>query len=226
MRPYNRAEDKEVISEEADEELYHRQKYAKQFEQFDKIRREHEGSEIAEYPLEEVLDLPINDIVKEIWNVNSLAKTDSYSWYDIKNLLINYFSEIAPNSSLNYGIGYDDWDNEVLYIDLPNVGQISFHLFGSEIEAPEYKNSWTGIRNEEVEDKPLNTIDAKINLKTYLQNNSQSGFSSGEIYNMLLRANISAGAVLANLKETYPNYNLNGTDLVEIDRICEEAKYN
>ena len=130
---------------------------------------------ISEGRLEAFLEAKENDLVEDIVNglckdkctgdfrtniimaayyANLLAHNEDVRFYSIKSYLLEYtFSNELwgeePYDS--FGIGTDDYDNEVAYFDVPNCGQVSFHLVDTYYgdETPDYLLKWCETPNLE-----------------------------------------------------------------------------
>lgn len=93
------------------------------------------------------------------------SKEDINKVYAERNLCVALIADLAKGHKINVGIKTHpqddpDWDPEwmhILFIDLPIVGQISWHLHISEIEnfpgLPEYQGTWDGHTTEEKYDR-------------------------------------------------------------------------
>lgn len=88
------------------------------------------------------------DIVKAAFYANKLAHSGKYEFYSVKSKLLQYIFENRiwgeePYDS--FGIGTDEFYHPVAYFDVPECGQVSFHLVGTnynEDEVPEYEMEW------------------------------------------------------------------------------------
>ena len=89
------------------------------------------------------------EIIRTTYKINILAKEESYMWYEVKDFLLRKFVELKPGF-LCWGVGKDQCENYVLYVDLPGIGQVSFHVFWKEKELdqlPRYPYEWCGVVN-------------------------------------------------------------------------------
>lgn len=95
------------------------------------------------------------DIVMGAFYANIEAHNGDYRFYDIKSMLLEYIFEnelwgIEPYDC--FGIGEDSYGNEVAYFDVPNCGQVSFHLVNTYYDmekVPFYDLEWCGTINKE-----------------------------------------------------------------------------
>lgn len=65
----------------------------------------------------------------------------------VKNRLVRILLYMTLKNGWVYGVGFDNRDGRVLYIDTPH-GQVSFHLMRYEgVDYPRYAGTWSGVRN-------------------------------------------------------------------------------
>lgn len=94
------------------------------------------------------------NIIMAAYHANLLAHNIDETFYSIKSYLLEYvFKEKLWGEEPYdcYGIGYDNFGNDVAYFDVPECGQVSFHLVATEYDSdvPEYKYKWSGTRNNQ-----------------------------------------------------------------------------
>jgi len=91
--------------------------------------------------------------------------------YDVKNYSIDQLCVALEKDDcgMEWGFGQDDWTPGfpwVLYVDLPWVGQVSFHTDhrGDPRRWPEYTKPWDGIRGAS-EERILSFCDSILTLQ-------------------------------------------------------------
>ena len=159
---------------------------------------------VRQMPVGAILYSSLRRIVVAAWHANVLAKLEDGLFYEAKDILLRgAVLRAIEEAILPWGIGFDGWGSPVLYFDIPEHGQVSFHVFWEEevIDLlPRYPYAWTGIRNDLFERAPLPRVHAMINLRDYLDGNSH-GWSRGEIHNQLVRAGVDPAPVWSALEE-------------------------
>lgn len=99
-------------------------------------------------------ELP-TDLIMGAYYANILAHNGNPSYYLLKSKLLEYvfINNIWGNEPFNsFGIGEDEYGNEVAYFDVPQCGQVSFHLVSTnydENDVPRYNLEWCREVNED-----------------------------------------------------------------------------
>jgi hypothetical protein len=131
------------------------------------------------------IEAKIARMVLEIEDVSTQAKNTSWKYKDKKYFqkqeLIEELVEIYKQTDYDYGIQYEENynTNAILYFELPNGSQVSFHTnWDEEIHVKKYEKKWDGLINSTfkkvitfVEEKFINEI-VKEKDKKILTGNS------------------------------------------------------
>lgn len=118
------------------------------------------------------IEAKIARMVLEIEDVSTQAKNASWKYKDKKYFqkqeLIEELVEIYKQTDYDYGIQYEENynTNAILYFELPNGAQVSFHTnWDEEIHVKKYEKKWDGMVNSTfkkvitfVEEKFINEI--------------------------------------------------------------------
>ena len=118
------------------------------------------------------IEAKIARMVLEIEDVSTQAKNSSWKYkekkYFQKQELIEELVEIYKQTDYDYGIQYEENynTNAILYFELPNGSQVSFHTnWDEEIHVKKYEKKWDGLVNSTfkkvitfVEEKFINEI--------------------------------------------------------------------
>jgi len=118
------------------------------------------------------IEAKIARMVLEIEDVSTQAKNASWKYKDKKYFqkqeLIEELVEIYKQTDYDYGIQYEENynTNAILYFELPNGSQVSFHTnWDEEIHVKKYEKKWDGLVNSTfkkvitfVEEKFINEI--------------------------------------------------------------------
>lgn len=93
------------------------------------------------------------DLIMGAYYANINAHNGDYKYYALKFKLLQYsFPMWGEKPYDSYGLGNDSYGNPVAYFDVPECGQVSFHLKHNEEEdydLPEYELGWCGVCNYE-----------------------------------------------------------------------------
>lgn len=91
------------------------------------------------------------DLIMGAYYANINAHRGDYQYYALKSKLLQYsFPMWGEKPYDSYGLGYDSYGNPVAYFDVPECGQVSFHLKNNEEEdydLPRYKLGWCEFCN-------------------------------------------------------------------------------
>lgn len=94
------------------------------------------------------------DIVRAAFEANVLAHKGKTQFYQVKSKLLEYIfsNNIWGKEPYNsWGIGFDYYNAPVIYFDVPQCGQVSFHLVNTIYDInsiPKYKLKWCGNINQ------------------------------------------------------------------------------
>ena len=126
-------------------------------------------------------------VARAAFEANWLAKEEDHDWYTVKDILLKEFVRLNPQY-LFWGMGSDDGGNNVLYIDLPGFGQVSFHVFwdydDEDVEELfAYPFQWTGVCN----DKDLLESPRIIWVLSPEEELNWGNFSPGEKHNFFVQ---------------------------------------
>jgi len=131
----------------------------------------------------------LEGLVCAAWEANCLAKSESEIFYDCKDCLLRKAIQAAQDESVfDYGLGRDDYGNDVLYFDILGRGQVSFHVFWDWDDPireliPEYPYEWTEERNDTFDTIPVTPVNAIITVRA-------NGISRGQAHNIFVRAGL------------------------------------
>ncbi len=126
------------------------------------------------------------DIVKAIFKVNKLAhaKDGTGKFFRVKNALLQYLLDNKmwgepPFDS--FGWGTDGNNKTVLYFDVPEYGQVSFHAKNVKVntdKVPKYRYKWKKVENEEF--PSVSKIDSYHDLMRYLNKETPDMLADSE----------------------------------------------